>query len=101
MKKFRLKRFLVVFLILIIIQVIVAFADISFYRNDNDLAKFTYRLMSVFSLPIGLIHKGLPFYINEALPIKIVFWLINVFLQTAILLGGISMVRSLREKLKY
>ena len=101
MKKFRLKRFLIVFFILMIIQFLVGLADISFYRSENGLLEVTNKLMSIFSLPIGLIHRGLPFYINEVLPIKVIFWLINLFIQTSIILGSLSMLRSVREKLKH
>ncbi len=86
---------------LMIIQFLVGLADVLFYQNENELFEVTNKVMSVFSLPIGLIHKGLPFYINEALPIKVVFWVINLFIQTAILLGSLSMLRSFREKLKH
>ena len=101
MKKFRVKRFVFVFLILMLIQFLVALADISLYQSDNALSSVTSTLMSIFSMPIGLINQGLPFYINEDLPIKVIFWIINLFLQTAILLGGMSLLRSIREKLKH
>ena len=84
-----------------IIQFLVGLADISFYQSDNELSLITNMLMSIFSLPISLIHRGLPFYINEVLPVKAVFWIINVFIQTTIILGALSLLRSVREKLKH
>ena len=101
MKKFRLKRFIIVFFIFMVIQFLVGLADISFYQNNNELSSISNMLMTVFSLPISLIHRGLPFYINEALPIKVLFWVINLLIQTAIILGGASLIRSVREKMKH
>ncbi|MBC2846125.1 hypothetical protein [Winogradskyella flava] len=100
MKKFPVKRFLIVFFILLLTQFLVGLADI-FNQSENEFSSVINMLMAVFSMPIGLIHKGLPFYVNEPLLIRAIFWVINVLIQTFLILGSISLLRRVREKLKY
>ena len=103
MKKFKLKSFLIVFFVLMVIEFLIVLADVFLHRSKDDLAAVTSNTISVFSLPINLINRNLPFYVAEDLYMRFVFWTINTLIQAIFVYGFIVIVRRLknREKLKF
>ena len=98
MKKFKLKSFLIVFFVLMVIEFLVGLADVFLHRSKNELFKVTSIIMSVFSLPISLINRNLPFYVAEDLYMRVVFWTINTLIQAMFVYGFIVFVTRLKNR---
>ena len=100
MRKLKLKSFLTIFAVLLVIQFLVIFADVMLTKNDSNLVSVTNPIIELFSLPISLINKYLPFYVRESLYVKALYWIINLFIQSSILYLGWRVFKRVRKKLK-
>ncbi len=98
MKKFKLKEFVIVFLVLIIIQFIIALSEVLLSRANNDLSSVTSKLLDICSYPISLINGSLPFYVSEDLFMVGLYWVINVIIQSAFVYGFIIVIRKIRSE---
>lgn len=95
MKKFKTKNFAIIFFTLLIIQFVIVYLNVKL-----DVKEITSPIISIMSLPIGMVNENLPFYVRESLYIKIIYWMINVFVQTTFIYMGIRAFIRLRNKLK-
>ena len=100
MRKFKLKSFITIFLIVLVVQFLIVFADVMLTKNESGLVSVTDQIIEFFSLPISLINKNLPFYVRESLPVKALYWLMNLFIQSSILYLGWRVFKKVRKKLK-
>ncbi|WP_370000589.1 hypothetical protein [Winogradskyella sp.] len=91
------KLFLKVFFFLLIIEFLVGLLDAFLAYNNSLFANVTSWLMFVFSLPISLISRDLPFYSSEGTTAAILFWVLNLLIQTAIIFSAIKLFRSRRK----
>ncbi|WP_179018632.1 hypothetical protein [Winogradskyella forsetii] len=98
MKKFKLKEFVIVFLVLMVIQFIIGLAEILLSRANNDLSSLTSIFLDIFSYPISLINSNLPFYVSEDLFMVVIYWIINVIIQSAFVYGFIIVIRKIRSE---
>ena len=100
MKNLKLKPFLIIFFILMVIQFLTVLADVQLTKSESSLVSVTNPLIDVFSLPISTINGNLPFYVREGIPVKALYWIMNLLIQAGILYLGILFFRKLRKKLK-
>ncbi|WP_422105103.1 hypothetical protein [Winogradskyella sp.] len=100
MRKFKVKSFVIIFLVLLVIQFLIVFADITLSKNGSNLVVVTDQIIDIFSLPISIVNKSLPFYIRESLYIKALYWIVNLFIQSFIIYMGWRAFRRVRKKLK-
>ncbi|WP_138434686.1 hypothetical protein [Winogradskyella algicola] len=100
MKKLKLRPFLIVFFTLMVIQFLIVFLDVQLTKSKSDLTSVTNPIIAIFSLPISAIHRGLPFYVNESLSVRAVYWIVNLFIQSALVYLGILGLKRVRRKLK-
>ncbi|EDP70257.1 hypothetical protein FBALC1_05858 [Flavobacteriales bacterium ALC-1] len=87
MKKFKLKIFVIIFFILLVIQFLIGLADVLLSQADSELTSFTSILITVCSFPINMINRDLPFYTNEGTGAAIIFWIMNLIIQATIVYG--------------
>lgn len=99
-KKLKLRPFLIVFFTLMVIQFLIVFLDVQLTKSKSDLTSVTNVVIAIFSLPISGIHRNLPFYVNESLYIRAIFWIVNLFIQSALVYLLILGFKRLRRKLK-
>lgn len=100
MKKLKLRPVLVIFLILMVLQFLIIFLDVQLTKSNSDLTSVTNPIISIFSLPISGIHRRLPFYVNESLYVRAIFWIVNLLIQSALLYLLILGFKRVRRKLK-
>ncbi|WP_299367841.1 hypothetical protein [Winogradskyella sp.] len=100
MRKLKLKSYVIIFLILLVVQFLIVFADVMLTKNGSDLVPVTDQIVEFFSLPISIINKNLPFYVRESLYIKVLYWLMNLFIQSSIIYLGWRTFKRVRKKLK-
>ena len=93
----KLKIFLKIFFILLAIQLIVGISDIQLNNADSSLSTVTYLLLTVFSFPLSLISPVLPFYSGEGIFITLMFWGLNLILQTIAIFIGIRIFNKLKK----
>ncbi|WP_339754562.1 hypothetical protein [uncultured Winogradskyella sp.] len=82
MNKRKRKLFLKIFFILVIVQLIIGFTDILLTSAASSLSSITSFMLTIFSFPIGLISRNLPFYSGEGIYVTLLFWALNLILQT-------------------
>jgi hypothetical protein len=82
MSKKKLKLFLKIFFLLLIIQLIIVVADVLLTNADSSLSEVTATIISVFSFPLRLINRNLPFYTGEGFLLTLMFWVLNLVIQT-------------------
>lgn len=100
MKKLKLRPFLIVFFALMVIQFLIVYLDVQLTKSKSDLTSVTNPVIAVFSLPISGIHRSLPFYVNESLYVRAVYWIVNLFIQSAVVYLGVLGFKRVRRKLK-
>lgn len=96
MSKKKLKLFLKIFFLLLIIQLLVVLADVLLTNSNSSLYEVTSFIISIFSFPINLISENLPFYLGEGIYVILVFWTLNLVLQTMAIYAGIRMVKRIK-----
>ncbi|MFP4845658.1 hypothetical protein [Winogradskyella sp. PE311] len=90
------KPFFRIFLILLVIQLIIVLVD-HFLANGNELfSSITEPLITLISFPINLISPSLPFYSGEGLHISLLFWGLNVAIQSAAFYVCLRMFKRLK-----
>ncbi|MCT4628411.1 hypothetical protein [Winogradskyella sp.] len=100
MKKLKLKPFIIIFFILMVIQFIIVYVDVQLTKSESSLTSITNPVITIFSLPINGIHRNLPFYVHESLYIRAMYWVVNLFIQSAVIYLGILSFKRVRKKLK-
>ncbi|WP_426430840.1 hypothetical protein ACPX19_00395 [Winogradskyella sp. HB-48] len=100
MKKLKLRPFLIVFFSLMVFQFLIVFLDVQLTKSKSGLTSVTNPIITIFSMPINGIHRGLPFYVNESLYVRAVYWVVNLFIQSAVVYLGILGLKRVRRKLK-
>ncbi|MEO1032556.1 MAG: hypothetical protein AAFX55_14185 [Bacteroidota bacterium] len=100
MRKFKVKSFVIIFLVLLVIEFLIVFADITLSKNGSNLVAVTDQIIDIFSLPISIVNKSLPFYIRESLYIKVLYWIVNLLIQSFIIYMGWRAFKRVRKKLK-
>lgn len=100
MKKLKLRPFLIIFFTLMVIQFLIVFLDVQLTKSKSDLTSVTNPIIAIFSLPISGIHRALPFYVNESLYIRAMYWTVNLFIQAAVVYLGVLGFKRVRRKLK-
>lgn len=96
MNKQKLRLFLKIFFLLLVIQLIIIVADVLLASADSSLSSITSFIISIFSFPIRVISPDLPFYSGEGIPVMLIFWMLNLVLQTMAIYGGIRMVKRVK-----
>ncbi|MBC3846929.1 hypothetical protein H8K90_11105 [Winogradskyella echinorum] len=97
MKKLKIKLFLKIFFILAFIEFLTALADVLLSQANSGFTTITSKLMLIFSLPISLISRDLPFYTNEGYTAAILFWIMNLIIQTTIVYGIIRVYKRIKK----
>ncbi len=100
MKPINRKAFSFIFVVLLLIQFLFVLADFILSKSGSDLTSITNPVIEFVSLPIGLINGNLPFYVREPIYIKIVYWVINLLVQTTLVYYFNRGFKRLRRKLK-
>lgn len=100
MRKLKLKSIITIFAILLVVQLLMVIADVTLTKNGSGLVSITDPIVEFFSLPISLINKNLPFYVRESLPIKVLYWAMNVFIQASVIYIGWRVFKRVKKKLK-
>ncbi len=98
MKKFKLKEFLIVFFVLIVIQFIIGLSEVLLSRANNELSSITSMLLDICSYPISLINSNLPFYVPEDLFMVVIYWIINVIIQSVFVYAVLIVLRKIRSE---
>jgi hypothetical protein len=96
MNKRKLKLFLKIFFLLLIVQAIVVGSYILLSNADSSLASIASFIISIFSFPINIISPDLPFYSGEGTSVIFLFWTLNLVLQTMPIYAIIRMVQRLK-----
>lgn len=95
MNKKKLKLFLKIFFLLLVIQFLIGMTDVLLHNADSSLSSITSFIISIFSLPLSLISKNLPFYSGEGIHITLMFWALNLVIQTLAVYGGIRIMKKI------
>jgi hypothetical protein len=96
MNKQKLRLFLKIFFLLLVIQLLIIVADVQLSNTDSSLSAITSFIISIFSFPIRVISPDLPFYSGEGIPVTLIFWMLNLVLQTMAIYGGIRMIKRVK-----
>ncbi len=96
MNKRKLRLFLKIFFLLLVFQLIIIGAHVLLTNADNSLSSITSVIISIFSFPIRIISPDLPFYSGEGIFVMLIFWTLNLVLQTMAIYGVIRMVKRLK-----
>ncbi len=84
MNKRKLKLFLKIFFLLLAIQAVIVLIHILFDKGGDTITAITSFLITIISLPISFISSNLPFYSGEGILVTLMFWVLNVVLQTMV-----------------
>ncbi|WP_299130537.1 hypothetical protein [uncultured Winogradskyella sp.] len=90
------KPFFRIFFMLLAIQLVIVLVDAFFAKGDNLLASITEPIITVISLPIGIISPNLPFYSGEGILVSLLFWVLNTAIQAAALYVVYRMFKRLK-----
>lgn len=98
MKNFNFKSFVIIFFIIMTFQFLVGLIDILLFREYSQSSPITSALITIFSLPISLINKDLPFYVAEELYMLSLYWILNVVIQSMAVYGMIRVFKRLKNR---
>lgn len=98
MKKFKLKHLMIIFFILMLIEFLIGLADVLLFRANNESSLITTMLIEIFSLPISLINKALPFYVAEDFYMVALYWALNVLIQAMVVYVILKTVVRLKNR---
>lgn len=96
MNKKKLKLFLKIFFILLVIQFIIGMIDVLLSDADNSFSAITSFTITIFSIPLSLISENLPFYSGEGLYVTIMFWTLNLVIQTLAIYGSLRILKKIK-----
>ena len=97
MKKFKLKELIKVFLFLLIIQFFIGLADVLLSQANSELSSITAILVTICSFPLTLINSDLPFFVQESLLMRGLYWIINLVIQAVFVYGILIVIRKIRS----
>jgi hypothetical protein len=98
MKKFKLKNFVIIFFITMLIQFLIGLADVLLSQANNELSSITSILLTICSLPISLINRDLPFFVSENIMMVVLYWGINLFIQTVFVYSVLIVVKKIKSR---
>ncbi len=90
------KLFLKIFFILLAIQLVIVISHILLNNADNSLTSVTSFIISVISVPISFISSDLPFYSVEGMYARLMFWGLNLTIQTVAIYAGVRIMKKLK-----
>lgn len=96
MSKQKLSFFLKIFFLFFVIQLIIVASHVLLLNAENSLAEITAFMITIISFPISIINSDLPFYSGEGLYFRLIFWTLNLVLQTMVVYGGIRMIKRIK-----
>ena len=96
MKKRKLKLFLKIFFLLMIVQLVIGLVDILLNNAGSSFSEITSFIISIFSIPLSLISRNLPFYSGEGIYITLMFWGLNLIIQTTAIYVLVRMVKRMK-----
>ena len=96
MKNKKLKLFLKIFFLLVLVQLIVIIAELTLGDLNGVMASIISVLLTIISFPLSIISAKLPFYSGEGIPITMLFWLLNLTIQTLIIYGVFRIIKRIR-----
>lgn len=79
-------------------QFVVGLIDILLFREYNQSSPITSSLITIFSLPISIINRDLPFYVAEELYMLLLYWILNVIIQAMAIYGMIRVFKRLKNR---
>jgi hypothetical protein len=98
MNKFKLKSLIIIFFILMLIEFLIGLTDVLLFRVNNESSLITTTLIEIFSLPISLINKDLPFYVSEEFYMIALYWTLNVLIQAMFVYVILKVFRRLKNR---
>jgi hypothetical protein len=72
---------------------IIVISDVALSNAESSPSAITSLIISIFSFSISLIRRDLPFYSGDGIYVKVLFWTLNLVLQTMIIYGCIRMIK--------
>ncbi len=96
MNKRKLKLFLKIFFLLLAIQLVVVILHILLNNADNSLASITAMIISVISVPMSFVSRDLPFYSGEGIFVRLLFWGLNLTIQTTAIYAGVRIMKKIK-----
>ncbi len=100
MQKYKLKYLIYIFVTIMAIQIIIGLADILLSKADSDLTSITSILISICSIPLSLINSNLPFFVSENLFMVLIYWAINLVIQSVFVYGVLLVIQKLKNSNK-
>ncbi|NRD20533.1 hypothetical protein HNV08_10785 [Winogradskyella eckloniae] len=97
MEKYKLKYFIYIFFTLMAIQLVIGVVDILLSKAESDLTSITSILVSVCSLPLSLINSKLPFFVSENLLMVLIYWGINLVIQSVFVYGVLLVIQKIKQ----
>ena len=90
------RLFIKIFFLLLLIQLIIVVAHVLLTNTDSSFSEITSFIISLISLPISVISADLPFYSAEGTLFRLIFWTLNLVIQTLAIYGVIRMIKRLK-----
>ncbi|WP_299110567.1 hypothetical protein [uncultured Winogradskyella sp.] len=100
MEKYKLKYLIYIFLALMAIQFVIGLVDILLSKADSDLTSITSLLISICSIPLSLINSKLPFFVSENLFMVLIYWAINLTIQSVFVYGVLLVIQKMKQSNK-
>ncbi|WP_179337998.1 hypothetical protein [Winogradskyella ludwigii] len=97
MNRIKLKYFITIFFVLMVIQFLIGLADVLLSQSHNELSSISGILITLFSFPISLINSNLPFFAQEELYMLGIYWIINVIIQAIVVYVIILIIKKIRQ----
>ena len=80
-----------------VIQFLIGLIDILLFQANNDSSTITSIIITICSLPISLINRDLPFYVSEDLIMVLLYWIINLIIQSVFVYVILIVVNKIRS----
>lgn len=100
MEKYKLKYLIYIFLSLMAIQFVIGLLDILLSQADSELTSITSILISVCSIPLSLINSKLPFFVSENILMILIYWVINLIIQSVFVYGVLLVIQKMKQSNK-
>ena len=97
MEKYKLKYLIYIFLILMAIQFVIGLVDILLSKADSDLTSITSVLIAICSVPLSLINSNLPFFVSENFIMVLIYWAINLTIQSVLVYGVLLVIQKMKQ----
>jgi hypothetical protein len=96
MNKQKLKLFLKIFFLLLIIQAVIVLVHVLLNGSESLITTITSLMITIMSFPLNFISDRLPFYSGEGIPITIMFWILNLGIQTMVIYAFFRIKKKLK-----